>query len=78
DVLAITSPNALLIESTLLSERVEKDRLIIKYRSKRGKTITVSNRVKQRLFQYLEKTFEVNSNDQIVGYESDAKIRRNP
>ncbi|HCG8547658.1 TPA: hypothetical protein N2898_004927 [Vibrio parahaemolyticus] len=78
DVLAITNPNALLIESTQLSERVEKDRLTIRYRSKRGKTITASNRIKQKLFQYLEKTFEVNSNDQIIGYESDAKIRRNP
>ncbi|MUJ39424.1 hypothetical protein [Aliivibrio fischeri] len=78
DVLAITSPNALLIESTQLSERIEKDSLIIKYKSKRGKTITVSNRVKQKLYQELEKTYEINENYEIVGHSTDAKIRRNP
>ncbi|MFZ6041152.1 hypothetical protein ACOV11_11745 [Vibrio natriegens] len=78
DVLAITTPNALLIESAQLSERIEKDSLLIKYKSKRGKTITVSNRVKKKLFQELEKTFEVNSHDEIIGHTTDAKIRRNP
>lgn len=77
DVLAITDPNALLIESTQLSERIEKDGLVIKYKLSNGKLITVSNRVKNKLFQELEKTFEVNSDDEIVGFESDAKIRRN-
>ncbi|WP_419239169.1 hypothetical protein [Photobacterium leiognathi] len=77
EVLAITSPNALLIESTHLSERLEKDCLIIKYKSKRGKMIKISNRIKGKLFQELEKTFEVNSNDEIIGYIRDAKIRRN-
>ncbi|CAH6849268.1 conserved hypothetical protein [Vibrio chagasii] len=77
DVLAITDPNALLIESTQLSERIEKDELVIKYKLSNGKLITVSNRVKNKLFQELEKTFEVNSDDEIVGFESDAKIRRN-
>ncbi|MCY9856026.1 hypothetical protein [Vibrio mediterranei] len=77
DVLAITDPSALLIESTQLSERIEKDGLLIKYKLKNGKLITVSNRVKNKLFQELEKTFEVNSDDEIVGFESDAKIRRN-
>ncbi|EHK2875161.1 TPA: hypothetical protein GRR62_24275 [Vibrio parahaemolyticus] len=77
DVLAITDPNALLIESTQLSERIEKDGLAIKYKLSNGKLITVSNRVKNKLFQELEKTFEVNSDDEIVGFESDAKIRRN-
>lgn len=78
DVLDITSPNALLIESTQLSERIEKDSLIIKYKSKRGKIITVSNRVKQKLYQELEKTYEINENYEIVGHSTDAKIRRNP
>ncbi|HGF5111073.1 TPA: hypothetical protein ACF317_004403 [Vibrio parahaemolyticus] len=77
DVLAITKPNALLIESTQLSERIEKDSLVVKYKSKRGKTITISNRAKQKLFQYLERTFEVDCKDEIIGYEKDAKIRRN-
>lgn len=77
DVLDITDPNALLIESTQLSERIEKDGLAIKYKLSNGKLITVSNRVKNKLFQELEKTFEVNSDDEIVGFESDAKIRRN-
>ncbi|MCX9517356.1 hypothetical protein IG510_10545, partial [Vibrio cholerae] len=54
DVLDITAPNALLIESTQLSERIEKDQLTIKYRTKRGKTITISNRVKQKLYLELE------------------------
>lgn len=77
DVLAITDPNALLIESTQLSERIEKDGLVLKYKLSNGKLITVSNRVKNKLFQELEKTFEVNSDDEVVGFESDAKIRRN-
>ncbi|MGX9522281.1 hypothetical protein ACWX0P_26300 [Vibrio mediterranei] len=77
DVLAITDPNALLIESTQLSERIEKDGLAIKYKLSNGKSVTVSSRVKNKLFQELEKTFEVNSEDEIVGFESDAKIRRN-
>lgn len=55
DVLAITTPNALLIESAQLSERIEKDSLLIKYKSKRGKTITVSNRVKKSYFKNLRK-----------------------
>ncbi|HHQ4797991.1 hypothetical protein KW556_16485 [Aeromonas veronii] len=78
DVLALASPNALLIESTQLSERIEKDHLIIKYRTKRGKTITISNRVKQRLYLELEKIYEINERDEIVSLSTDEKIRRNP
>ncbi|HIF9369297.1 TPA: hypothetical protein ACX6RS_001360 [Photobacterium damselae] len=78
DVLALTTPNALLIESTQLAERIEKDGLIIKYKSRRGKTITVSNRVKNQLLQELEKTYEINENYGVVGYTADAKIRKNP
>ncbi len=78
DVLDITAPNALLIESTQLSERIEKDQLTIKYRTKRGKTITISNRVKQKLYLELEKTYEINTNYEIIGHAIDAKIRRNP
>ncbi|GAL10921.1 hypothetical protein JCM19233_1906 [Vibrio astriarenae] len=50
DVLDITDPNALLIESTQLSERIEKDGLAIKYKLSNGKLITVSNRVKNKTF----------------------------
>lgn len=78
DVLAITSPNALLIESTQLSERIEKDQIIIKYKTNRGKTITLSNRAKQKLYLELEKTYEINGNYEVVGHTADEKIRRNP
>ncbi|CAJ1869182.1 hypothetical protein COOFOMLJ_03178 [Aeromonas veronii] len=78
DVLALTSPNALLIESSQLSERIEKDQLIIKYRTKRGKTITISNRAKKKLYLELEKTYEINDKDEIIGLSADERIRRNP
>ena len=59
DVLAITDPNALLIESTQLSERIEKDELVIKYKLSNGKLITVSNRVKNKLFQEIFFSFQL-------------------
>ncbi|OAN19734.1 hypothetical protein A3K86_00055 [Photobacterium jeanii] len=78
DVLDITTPNALLIESTQLYERIEKDGLVLKYKLSKGKSVVISNRIKQRLFQELEKTYEVDSNYQIVGRAGESKIKKNP
>lgn len=77
DVLSNCDPNAILIESAQLYERIEKDALIIKYKTSTGKLVKVSERVKNKLFSALEKVYDIDSDDKIVGRENCSKIRRN-
>ncbi|WP_231565441.1 hypothetical protein [Vibrio hyugaensis] len=77
DVLNVTSPNALLIESSALSERIEKDNLVLVYRTRKSKLIKVSNRVKNKLLSHLEQTFEIDEAAGIMGFGSEAKIKIN-
>ncbi|QFT83861.1 hypothetical protein FIU88_02630 [Halomonas sp. THAF12] len=77
EVLSECEPNAILIESSLLYERIKSDSLPLKYRSKKGSNILVSERVTNKLFSELEKVYEIDSEDKVIGREGCSKIRRN-
>jgi hypothetical protein len=77
EVLASCSPTAILIESAQLYERIEKDSLTLKYKTTSGSCIKISDRVKNKLFTYLEAVYEIDSDDKIVSRESCSRIRRN-
>lgn len=77
EVLTICSPNAILIESPSLFDRLKKDDVAVKYKTKKGKIISVSNRVYKNLESALEKVYEIDSDLNIVGVNDGSRIRAN-
>ncbi len=77
EVLSICDPNTILVESTPLNERIEKDSLILKYKTKRNGNVVISSRIKNKLFSALEKVYELDSECKVVGRESCTRLRRN-
>jgi hypothetical protein len=77
DVLNDCEPSAILIESTPLFERIEGDGLEILYKNTRNTNISISTRVKNKLFLALEQVYEVDSNCKIIGREQCSKLRKN-
>jgi hypothetical protein len=77
DVLLAAEPNAILIESHSLYDRIERDGLAIKYKTKKNKIVTVSNRVKNKLFIALEDVYELDQDLKVIGRESCSKLRKN-
>lgn len=76
-VLTICSPNAILIESFSLFDRLKKDGVQVKYKTKKGKIIGVSSRVYKNIEYSLEKVYEIDSNLNIIGVNDDSRIRIN-
>ncbi|MGO3870563.1 MAG: hypothetical protein ACTJH7_10785 [Alcaligenes sp.] len=77
EVLTICSPNAILIESSSLFDRLKKDGIQVKYKTKKGKVISVSNRVYKKLESALEKVYEIDSDLNIIGLNDGSRIRAN-
>jgi hypothetical protein len=77
DVLNNCEPNAILIESTPLHERIERDELEILYKTTRNTNISISTRVKNQLFSALEQVYEVDTDCKIIGREHCSKLRKN-
>lgn len=77
EVLTICSPNAVLIESHSLLDRLTKDGVSVKYKTKKGKVISVSNRVYKRLESALEKVYEIDSDLKIMGVNDGSRVRAN-
>lgn len=77
EVLAICSPNAILIESSSLFDRMKKDGVPVKYKTKKGKIIDVSNRVYKELESALEKVYEIDSDLNVIGVNDGSRIRAN-
>jgi len=61
EVLTNCSPNAILIESSSLFDRLKKDGVEVKYKTKKGKVIRISNRIYNNLESALEKVYEIDS-----------------
>lgn len=77
DVLDKCDPSAILIESTPLYERIEKDGLVIKYKTSKGKTVEMSSQAVNSLFSALEKVYELDSECKIIGRENCSRLRKN-
>jgi len=77
DVLNDCEPSAILIESTPLYERIEGDGLEILYKNIRNTNISISTRVKNKLFLALEQVYEIDSDCKIIGREQCSKLRKN-
>ncbi len=77
DVLNACEPNAILVESTPLQERIERDGLTLKYKTARGGDVVISSRVKNKLFSSLEKVYELDSDCRVVGREACTRLRKN-
>lgn len=77
EVLDICEPSAILIESTPLYERIEKDGLVLMYKTARNGNVVVSSRVINQLFSSLEKVYEIDSECKVVGRETCTRIRKN-
>lgn len=77
EVLTICSPNAILIESSSLFDRLKKDGIQVKYKTKKGKVISVSNRVYKNLESALENVHEIDSDLNVIGVNDGSRIRAN-
>lgn len=77
DVLDICEPNAILVESTPLYERIERDGLVLTYKTVRNGSLVVSSRVKNKLFADLEHVYELDSEYKVVGREACTRLRKN-
>ncbi|MGB5676392.1 MAG: hypothetical protein WBN36_01070, partial [Gammaproteobacteria bacterium] len=77
EVLTICSPNALLVESSSLFDRLKKDGVQIKYKTKKGKIIGVSNRIYKELESALEKVYEIDSDLNVIGVNDGSRVRAN-
>ncbi|MDX6910006.1 hypothetical protein SJZ84_04120 [Hafnia paralvei] len=77
EVMALTQPNALLIESTALYEKIESEGLRIKYKLPDGEDCYLSEKRLNKLFQKLEKVYEIRDDLTIDSAIGSAKIKRN-
>lgn len=77
EVLGVTAPNAILIECTSLFERIQKDNLGIKYKTKSGRIVGVKSRDVKKIESALEKVYEINSDYSVMGSHGRSKIRVN-
>tara|TARA_R110002074_G_scaffold373069_1_gene548750 strand:+ start:35810 stop:37576 length:1767 start_codon:yes stop_codon:yes gene_type:complete len=77
DVLNICAPSAILIESTSLVERIDRDLLVLKYETSRNGTIGISTRVRDKLFSALENVYELDSDCKVIGREACTQLRKN-
>lgn len=76
-VLESCSPNALLVESSSLFDRLKKDGVPIKYKTKKGKVIGVSNRIYKELESAIEKVYEINSELNVIDVNDGSRVRAN-
>lgn len=77
DVLDICEPSAILVESTPLYERIERDGLTLKYKTARNRSLVISSRVKNKLFSALENVYELDSECKVIGRETCTRLRKN-
>lgn len=77
DVLSVCEANAILVESTPLQERIERDRLTLKYKTAKGRNVVISSRIKNKLFSALEKVYEIDSDYKVIGRENCTRLRKN-
>ncbi|MEQ3528175.1 hypothetical protein [Pseudoalteromonas sp. XMcav11-Q] len=77
DVLNACEPNAILVESTPLQERIERDGLTLKYKTARGLNVVISSRIKNKLFAGLERVYELDSECKVIGRENCTRLRKN-
>lgn len=77
DVLSACEPNAILVESTPLQDRIERDGLTLKYKAAKGRNIVISSRIKNKLFSGLEIVYELDSDCKVVGREACTRLRKN-
>ncbi|MCG5534239.1 hypothetical protein LRF89_12420 [Halorhodospira sp. 9621] len=77
DVLGSTKPNAILIESSSLFERIEKNNLPLVYKSRRGRKLTVSSRMFKKLECALEAVYELDNDGKIIGGDGGSWVREN-
>ncbi|EQB8045312.1 hypothetical protein [Aeromonas dhakensis] len=77
DVLRNCAPSAILIESTPLYERIEKDGLTIQYKTSKNRSIIISSRIKNKLFSALEKVYELDHEAKVIGRKNCSSLRKN-
>ena len=77
DVLHLTKPKAILIESSSLFDRLEREGLPLQYKITNNKIINVSQRVKEKTYQFLEKVYELDANGKAIDERVSSRIRIN-
>lgn len=77
EVLKTCSPNALLVESSSLFDRLKKDVVPITYKTKKGKIIGVSSRIYKELESALEKVYEIDSELNVIDVNDGSRVNAN-
>ncbi|WP_205655097.1 hypothetical protein, partial [Priestia megaterium] len=77
EVLAVTSPNAILIESSSLYDQLNEDSIPIKYVNKKGNDVALNTKEMDKLFRHLERVYTIDSANSIEKVVGKAIIRFN-
>lgn len=78
EVLSSTDPCAILIESSSLHDRLEKDNMPIMYKTKSGRLIRPTRRVTNILFAKLEEVYEVENDELLtISKMKDSRLKKN-
>ena len=74
-VLDETHPRSLLIEASVLKEKVESGALHFLFTTRAGKDVRLSSAASRHLFDLLDRVYEIDDDEHIVGHELDGWIK---
>ncbi|AGK46439.1 hypothetical protein BTI_49 [Burkholderia thailandensis MSMB121] len=77
EVLAVTEPSAILIESAMLHDRIIRENIPASYKTRKKKLLSLNKGRLDRIFKILEKVYEVDKDLKVVGYENTSRLRKN-
>lgn len=76
-VLAVTEPSAILIESSMVYDRIIKEKIPVSYKTRRKKILPLKNGRLERIFKLLEIVYEIDSDLKVTGHEKTSRLRKN-
>ncbi|HHV7525255.1 TPA: hypothetical protein ACUNF5_006808 [Burkholderia orbicola] len=77
EVLAVTEPSAILIESAMLHDRIIRENIPVAYKTRKKKSLSLNKGRLDRIFKILEKVYEVDKDLKVVGHENTSRLRKN-
>ncbi len=76
-VLENSSPKAIMFETGMMLDRLESEDVIIKYKTRNDRYIKISPRIIDKLFKALQVVYELDDNNNFIGYEADSSLKIN-
>lgn len=77
EVLAVTEPSAILIESAMLYDRIIRENIPVSHKTRKKKSLSLNKGRLDRIFEILEKVYEVDEDLKVVDHENTSRLRKN-